>query len=749
MDSAEQLSFLNQDQEHSTATLQRLQELRQLVQKASYAYYVLDEPIMEDSVYDQLYHELVDLETRYPELITPDSPTQRIGERPASQFTSVRHNIPLYSLENAFSNEDLIKWEERWKRQLKSSEFSVLSSQLEDPPQAGSSELSGLRSQVDASSTQNAERKTQNSPFSYVCELKIDGSALALTYENGFLVRGATRGDGVEGEDITQNVKTIRSIPLRLNLENPPAIVEVRGEAFLPLSSFEQLNQEREQAGEPLFANPRNAAAGTLRQLDSKIVAKRKLDFFAYTLHLGGEGGGGGEEDGAGGGEIQNLKSQIQNPTTQWEVLQTLKQLGFRVNPEGALCQNLQEVIAYCDRWSTERTRLRYMTDGVVVKLNSLKLQELLGFTQKFPRWAIALKYPAEEAPTVVERISVNVGRTGAVTPLAEMRPVRLAGTTVSRATLHNRDRIAELDIRVGDTVIIRKAGEIIPEVVRVLYELRPEGTEPYQMPTHCPECHQPLVKPEDEAVTRCINASCPAIVRAELVHWAARDAMDINGLGEKLVLQFVDTGLVKSIADLYDITVEQLMTLERMGKKSAEKLVKAIADSKQQPWSRVLYGLGIRHVGSVNAQVLTEAFPSVDALMQATVEDIAAVYGIGHTIAESIYQWFQNPANHELIDRLKAAGLTFHSTPTAHSPHPTPLTGKTFVLTGTLPTLKRDDAKALIQKAGGKVTDSVSKKTDYVVAGAEAGSKLEKAQTLGIPILSEAELLNLLAESD
>ena len=726
MDSVEQLSLLNQ--ENSTATQQRLQELRQLVQKASYAYYVLDDPFMEDAVYDQLYHELVDLETQHPELITPDSPTQRVGERPASQFTSVRHNIPLYSLENAFGNEDLIKWEERWQRQLKSSEFSGLSSQLEE------------------SSTQNSKLQTQNSPFSYVCELKIDGSSLALTYENGILARGATRGDGVQGEDITQNVKTIRSIPLRLNLENPPAIVEVRGEAFLPLSSFEQINQEREQAGEPLFANPRNAAAGTLRQLDSKIVAKRKLDFFAYTLHLGG---GGGEADGAGEGEIQNPKSKIQNPTTQWDVLQTLKQLGFRVNPEGALCQNLQEVIEYCDRWSTERTRLRYMTDGVVVKLNSLKLQEQLGFTQKFPRWAIALKYPAEEVPTVVERISVNVGRTGAVTPLAEMRPVRLAGTTVSRATLHNRDRIAELDIRVGDTVIIRKAGEIIPEVVRVLYELRPEGTEPYQMPTHCPECHQPLVKPEDEAVTRCINASCPAIVRAKLVHWAARDAMDINGLGEKLVLQFVDTGLVKSIADLYDITVEQLMTLERMGKKSAEKLVKAIADSKQQPWSRVLYGLGIRHIGSVNAQVITEAFPSVDALIQATVEDIAAVYGIGHTIAESIYQWFQNPANHELIDRLKAAGLTFHSTPTAPSPPPTPLTGKTFVLTGTLPNLKRDDAKALIQKAGGKVTDSVSKKTDYVVAGAEAGSKLEKAQTLGIPILSEAELLNLLAESD
>jgi DNA ligase (NAD+) len=386
------------------------------------------------------------------------------------------------------------------------------------------------------------------------------------------------------------------------------------------------------------------------------------------------------------------------------------------------------------------------MTDGVVVKINPLALQEKLGFTQKFPRWAIALKYPAEEAPTVVERISVNVGRTGAVTPLAEMQPVQLAGTTVSRATLHNRDRIAELDIRVGDTVIVRKAGEIIPEVVRVLYELRPSGTQPFEMPTHCPECGQPLVKPEDEAVTRCINASCPAILRKGLEHWASRDALDIAGLGEKWVIQLVDNGLVHSIADLYNLTVEQLLTLERMGKKSAQNLVNAIQASKSQPWSRVLYGLGIRHVGSVNAQTLTNQFPNVEALEQASVEEIAAVYGIGNEIAQAVHQWFENPANLTLIKRLKTADLQFHSElKTQNSKLKTPLANKTFVITGTLPTLKRDEAKELIQNAGGKVTDSVSKKTDYLVVGAEAGSKLEKAKTLGIRQLTEAELLELL----
>jgi DNA ligase (NAD+) len=704
-------------------TTQRVAELRQLVQKASYAYYVLDAPIMEDAVYDKLYHELLDLETRYPELITPDSPTQRVGERPASQFTSVRHNIPLYSLENAFGNEDLAKWQDRWRRV--------------------------------------APDVTE---FDYVCELKIDGSSIALTYEHGVLVRGATRGDGMTGEEITQNVKTIRSIPLRLNLENPPPLVEVRGEAFLPLASFEAINQEREKAGESLFANPRNAAAGTLRQLDSKIVARRKLDFFAYTLHLpatdiptratseDGQLNLLAEPDANLNPEFATTSNpELPTPQSQWDVLQTLKHLGFRVNPEGALCPSLQAVQDYCDRWSTERTQLPYMTDGVVVKVNSLALQHRLGFTQKFPRWAIALKYPAEEAPTIVERISVNVGRTGAVTPLAEMRPVQLAGTTVSRATLHNRDRIAELDIRVGDTVIIRKAGEIIPEVVRVLYELRPTGTQPFQMPSHCPECGQPLEKPEDEAVTRCINTSCPAILRRSLEHWASRDALDINGLGEKWVVQLVDQGLVQSVADLYDLTTAQLLTLERMGQKSAEKLVQAIAASKQQPWSRVLYGLGIRHVGSVNAQILTDRFPSVEAISQAAIADIAAVSGIGDIIAQAVHHWFQTPANQELIQRLQAAELQFvdEAKPSAIDPASQLLSGKTFVITGTLPNLKRDQAKALIQQAGGKVTDSVSKKTDYLVAGSEAGSKLEKAQALNLPILSEADLLQLLEPNE
>jgi DNA ligase (NAD+) len=707
----------NTPEEISPAIHQRAEELRQLLQQASYAYYVLDNPMMEDSVYDRLYHELVDLETQFPELITPDSPTQRVGEKPASQFVSVRHNIPLYSLENAFGDADLAKWQERWRRVAP------------DVKQ-----------------------------FEYVCELKIDGSALALTYENGLLVRGVTRGDGIEGEEITQNVKTIRSIPLRLSLENPPPLVEVRGEAFLPLDSFKAINQEREQAGESLFANPRNAAAGTLRQLDSRIVAKRRLDFFAYTLHIPvvGEMGQAGEM-----GETQldflSNHQQIEErhishptpptpyPTTQWKCLEFLRRSGFKVNPERQLCADLQEVQAYCDRWFTERTQLAYMTDGVVVKLNSLALQERLGFTQKFPRWAIALKYPAEEAPTIVERISVNVGRTGAVTPLAEMRPVQLAGTTVSRATLHNRDRVAELDIRVGDTVIVRKAGEIIPEVLRVLYELRPSGTQPFEMPTHCPECGQLLVKPDDEAVTRCVNSACPAIVRKGLEHWASRDALDIAGLGEKWVIQLVDNGLVHSIADIYDLTVEQLLTLERMGKKSAQNLVNAIAHSKNQPWSRVLYGLGIRHVGSVNAQTLTEQFKTVEALAAATVEDIAAVYGIGNEIAQSVHQWFQNPSNQTLIERLQAAGLQLWSSAPSPTPQTTRLSNKTFVITGTLPTLKRDEAKALIQEAGGKVTDSVSKKTDYLVVGEDAGSKLEKAQSLGIRQLSEAELLELL----
>lgn len=667
---------------------QRVQELRQLLQNASYAYYVLDNPMMEDAVYDKLYRELQELETQHPELIAPDSPTQRVGEKPASQFSSVRHNIPLYSLENAFNIEEFAKWQERWQR------VAPL-----------------LRA------------------FEYVCELKIDGNALALTYENGVLVRGATRGDGITGEDITQNVRTIRSIPLRLNTQTPPEFVEVRGEAFLPLDVFEQINQERQQAGESLFANPRNAAAGTLRQLNSRIVAQRRLDFFAYTLHIPG-------------------KEDAEVARTQWEALEFLQALGFRVNPHRQLCASLKEVGDYYNSWDTQRRNLPYMTDGVVVKLNSLTLQEQLGFTQKFPRWAIALKYPAEEAPTVVKEITINVGRTGALTPLAHLQPVQLAGTTVQRATLHNSDYIAQLDLRVGDTVIIRKAGEIIPEVVRVLPELRPEETHAFQMPHNCPVCNQPVVRPAGEAVTRCINASCPAILKGAITHWASRDALDITGLGEKIVEQFVDQGLVHSVADLYELTVERLVSLERMGKKLAEKLVSAIANSKTKPWSRVLYGLGIRYVGSVNAQTLANHFPRVEQLAQASAAEIESVYGIGREIAQSVCQWFQVPANQTLINRLQEAGLQLASQgDTTATPKHQSLSGKVFVITGTLPTLKRDEAKELIINAGGKVTSSVSAKTDYLVVGEDAGSKLEKAQALGITQLSEAQLLELVED--
>ena len=674
------------------ATKQRIEELRKLLIQASYAYYVQDSPIMEDVIYDKLYRELQDLETQYPELITPDSPTQRVGEKPATGFTSVAHNIPLYSLENAFNIDELKTWDERWRRNASPQE------------------------QVD-----------------YVCELKIDGNALALTYENGVLVRGVTRGDGVSGEDITQNVRTIRSIPLRLNLddveiENRDSLqrIEIRGEAFLPLDVFEKINHERISSGENQFANPRNATAGTLRQLDSRVVDKRRLDFFAYTLQIPGM------DD-----------ASIAN--NQWEALELLRKMGFKVNPNKQLCKSLDEVAQYYQHWDTERLNLPYMTDGVVVKLNSFPLQQELGFTQKFPRWAIALKYAAEEAPTRVENISVNVGRSGALTPLAEMQPVQLAGTTVSRATLHNGDRISQLDIRVGDTVIVRKAGEIIPEVVRVLKELRPENTKPFEFPTHCPVCGQPVVKPKNEAVTRCVNTSCPAILKGSIEHWVSRNALDIRGMGEKVVHQLVDKKLVKSVADLYELTEETLANLERMGKKSAEKLTDAIEKSKNQPWSRVLYGLGIRHVGSVIAQTVTEKFNSVEKLAAAKVTDIEAIYGIGIEIAESIYQWFRVEANQTLIERLEKAGLQFVETQEEISSDVNQkFAGKTFVVTGTLPTLKRDEAKALIKKFAGKVTDSVSKSTDYLLVGENAGSKLAKAEKLGITQLSEQQLLEM-----
>lgn len=668
--------------------IQKVIQLREQLQKAGYAYYVQDNPIMEDSVYDKLYRQLQDLEEEHPELITLDSPTQRVGDKPAEQFNSVKHNIPLYSLENAFNSEELAKWETRWQKQLE-----VVAEE-----------------------------------FAYVCELKIDGSAIALTYENGILVRGTTRGDGIAGEEITQNLKTIRTIPLKLKVDNPPTRVEVRGEAFLPLDVFEAINQERSKSAEALFANPRNATAGTLRQLDSKIVAQRKLNFFAYTLHL--------------------VDDQNADISSQWDSLQLLQKIGFLVNPNRQLCNSLAEVEAYFNEWDTGRKTLPYMTDGVVVKLNDYQLQQQLGFTNKFPRWAIALKYPAEESPTVVKDIIVNVGRTGAVTPMAIMEPVQLAGTTVQRATLHNRDRIKELDIRVGDTVIIRKAGEIIPEVVRVLPDLRPSNTVPYQMPQKCPECNSTLVRPEKEAVTRCINISCPAILRGSIIHWASRNALDIRGLGERIAILLIENNLVNSVADLYNLSVEQIASLERMGKRSAEKLVQAIADSKNQFYDRILYGLGIRYVGSTNAKILTKSFSSFENLSQASFEDIEAVYGIGEEIAQSVFEWVRVKDNQALIQALQEVGLNLAAEETNNQEQNNNnliFTDQTFVITGTLPTLKRDEAKKLIEQAGGKVTGSISKKTSFLLLGENAGSKLAKAEKLGVKQISENELLEML----
>ena len=671
---------------------QQIEQLRSQLQQAGYAYYVLDEPIMEDAVYDRLYRQLQDLETQYPQLITPDSPTRRVGDTPATQFNSVKHNIPLYSLENAFDEEELTKWEQRWQKQI-----------------------------------------TKLPEFDYVCELKIDGSALALTYENGILVRGVTRGDGVTGEDITQNVRTIRTIPLKLSLDNPPAVVEVRGEAFLPLNVFEAINRERSAKGEALFANPRNAAAGTLRQLDPKVVDRRQLNFFAYTLYL------------------DSSDTSQEEVNTQSESLALLQEMGFLVNPHRQLCNSLTEVLDYFNSWDTKRHDLPYMTDGVVVKLNSYPLQQQLGFTQKFPRWAIALKYPAEEAPTVVRDIIVNVGRTGAVTPMAIMEPVQLAGTTVQRATLHNSDRVSELDIRVGDTVVIRKAGEIIPEVLRVLTQLRPPNTIPYEIPQNCPECHSILVRPQSEAVTRCVNSSCPAIIRGSIIHWASRNALDIRGLGERVVIALIESGLVSSIADLYRLEVDRVAQLERMGQRSATNLIDAINTSLDRPYDRVLYGLGIRYVGSVNAKLLAQNFPDLESLTQASIEELEAVYGIGEEIAASVFQWLRITANQELIQSLKELGLQFKSDTKAKKPNSSNnvFADKTFVITGTLPTLKRNEAKDLIEQAGGKVTGSVSKKTDYIVAGENAGSKLTKARDLGITELTEARLLELLNSGD
>ena len=673
---------------------ERAAELRQLLNRAGHAYYVLDAPVMEDAVYDRLYRELLELEQNHPDLQRSDSPTQRVGGAPAEGFTSVEHRVGMLSLDNAFNRDDLQAWHERLLKVL-------------DRP--------------------------SDTRLPLVGELKIDGNALALSYRNGVLERAATRGDGSRGEEITANVRTISSIPLRLQIENPPEWVEVRGEAFIPDATFAAINAEREQRGEALFANPRNACAGTLRQLDPKVVAARRLDFFAYTLHLPGDA----------------------QPPGQWAALEWLNRAGFRVNPNRERCEDLAAIQRFCDHWEQGRHDLAYATDGVVVKLDDLQLQDEAGFTQKAPRWAIALKYPAEEAPTRLLRVGAQVGRTGAITPVAEFEAVALAGTSVSRATLHNADRIAELDLHLGDTIVVRKAGEIIPEVVRVLPELRPSDATPVQLPQHCPECGSNLVREGDEAATRCVNSSCPAILRGGLRHWVSKGALDVDGLGSKLIEQLVDRGLVGSLADLYRLDAALLASLDRMGDKSATNLVEALEASKQQPWHRQLYGLGIRHIGEVNAKALAAAFFSINSLAAAALEapeQIAELHGIGPEISASLGQWLRTPANQQLLQDLRSVGLSLEASVSeqqaasqAGADADGVLRGKTLVLTGTLPNLSRSEAKALIEAAGGKVSGSVSKKTDYLVAGEAAGSKLTKAESLGVTVLSEADLTALL----
>ena len=685
----------------SNQASERAAELRQLLTRAAHAYYVLDAPEMEDTVYDRLYRELLDLETAHPELVIGDSPTQRVGGTPSEGFTSVAHRIPLFSLDNAFSTDELRSW------------YARLLKVLDREPEA-------------------------NAPLPalpMVGELKIDGNALALSYENGVLVRGTTRGDGEQGEEITANVRTIASIPLRLHIDSPPAWVEVRGEALIPDRTFAAINAERAAREEPLFANPRNACAGTLRQLDPKVVAARRLDFFAYTLHL-----------------PQDWKGP--RPTSQWECLSWLKNAGFRVNPNAALLPDLMAVESFFSTWDSRRHDLDYATDGVVVKLDDLRLQDTAGFTQKAPRWAIALKYPAEEAPSRLLRLTCQVGRTGVITPVAEFEAVALAGTSVSRATLHNADRLAELDLHSGDTIVVRKAGEIIPEVLRVLPELRPEGAKPLDLPHQCPSCQSELVRESGEAATRCVNSSCPAILRGALRHWVSKGALDIEGMGGKLIEQLVERGLVRSISDLYRLDTALLSSLERMGEKSAENLVSAMEASRSQPWARQLYGLGIHHVGEVNAKALAAAFPDVKSLAVNAAdqpEAISELHGIGPEITQSLQQWFNTPANQTLIQQLQDVGLSLASSEQERqdlanrNSSDGVLSGQTVVLTGTLPSMSRTQAKELIETAGGKVSGSVSKKTSFVLAGEEAGSKLEKANKLGISVIDEAGLIALL----
>ncbi|NIK11674.1 NAD-dependent DNA ligase LigA [Alkalibacillus almallahensis] len=653
---------------------QRIEALQDELHQYNYEYHVLDQPTVSDEYYDKMLRELMNLEEEFPEFQTADSPSQRVGGQPLDQFVKVDHNVPMLSLGNAFNAQELRDFDRRVKERV-------------------------------------------GDQVRYVCELKIDGLAVSLRYENGQFVRGATRGDGKTGEDITQNLKTVKSIPLKIREEET---IEVRGEVFMPKQSFLSLNQAREENGDEPFANPRNAAAGSLRQLDPKIAARRNLDIFLYSV---------GEWEAA-------------TTASHSERLDYMKELGFKINPQTQTFESIEDVIAYTEEWTVKRHELDYEIDGIVVKVDSIDLQERLGFTAKNPRWAIAYKFPAEEAVTTLHDIELSVGRTGAVTPTAILEPVQVAGTTVQRASLHNEDLIIEKDIRLHDTVVIKKAGDIIPEVVRVVTEERTGDEKVFRMPENCPECGEPLEKVDGEVAWRCVNPNCPAQLKEGLIHFVSRNAMNIDGLGEKVIEQLFDHQLIQAIADLYKLTPDDLLPLERMGQKSVDNLLKAIDVSKDNSLERLLFGLGIRFVGSKAADTLAAEFGTMDKLMTANKEELEAVPDIGDKIAASIAMYFEQEQVKQLITELKSLGLNMtYLGETVEASEDSPFYEKTIVITGKFTDMSRQDIKAQIEALGGQVTGSVSSKTDLLIAGEDAGSKFDKAQELDVTVWDEAQL--------
>jgi DNA ligase (NAD+) len=656
---------------------EKINELKSKLTEYGYQYYVLDKPSVPDSEYDRLIQELIDLEEKFPALKSPDSPTERVGGKVLDLFEKVVHPTPMLSLGNAFNENDLNDFDRKI-------------------------------------------RQAVGDDFSYVCELKIDGLAVSLRYEDGLFIQGATRGDGTEGEDITANLKTIKSIPLRLREK---VSLEVRGEAYMPKRSFEALNKAKEERGEEPFANPRNAAAGSIRQLDPKIAASRNLDVFLYGI-----------------GEVG-----VSGVVSHSEGLDYLDQLGFKTNKERRKCATIEEVIEYVNSWVEKRPNLPYEIDGIVIKVDSLIQQEELGRTAKSPRWAIAFKFPAEEVITTLIDIELSIGRTGVLTPTAILEPVKVAGTTVQRASLHNEDLIREKDIKIGDKVVVKKAGDIIPEVVNVIIDQRTGAERDFHMPTHCPECNNDLVRLEEEVALRCINPKCPAQIREGLIHFVSRNAMNIDGLGEKVVSQLFSEKLIADVADLYKLTREQLLGLERMGEKSANNLLKAIEQSKENSLEKLLFGLGIRHVGAKAAKTLAQSFGTMEKLAIATKEELLAINEIGEKMADSIVTFFDQEEAKELMNELKLAGVNMEykgAMPISAGESDSFFAGKTIVLTGKLEQLTRNEAKDKMEALGGNVSGSVSKKTDLVIAGPEAGSKLTKAEQLGIEIWNEERLL-------